>query len=176
MLKPTVVRFWRAETTKLVGPSSSSRMIAAIAWRLPTVCIPDLPEGPVLVGRNPNTNSTEMVLVCNILVPERLESKGQGWCFFVANAGDLLGKLNGGDMDDNLFAIQDPAFIAKWQTMDYPVQPKLTVKVREVSAFAKTNREKWLGIGDEWNFNCFAQQLREGPPSIRNPWVPNLVE
>lgn len=34
MLKPTVVRFWRAETTKLVGPSSSSRMIAAIAWRL----------------------------------------------------------------------------------------------------------------------------------------------
>jgi hypothetical protein len=34
MLKPTVVRFWRAETTKLVGPSSSSRTIAAIAWRL----------------------------------------------------------------------------------------------------------------------------------------------
>ena len=149
---------------------------------LPTVCIPDLPEGPVLVGRNPNTNSTEMVLVCNILVPELLESKGQGWCFFGANAGDLLGKLNGGDMDDNLFAIQDPAFIAKWQTMDYPVQPKLTVKVREVSAFAKTNREKWLGIGDEWNFNCFAQQLREFTEYseslgsfINNGWLDTLL-
>ena len=34
MLKPTVDLFWRAETTKLVGPSSSSRTIAAIAWRL----------------------------------------------------------------------------------------------------------------------------------------------
>jgi len=34
MLKPTVDLFWRAETTKLVGPSSSSRTIAAMAWRL----------------------------------------------------------------------------------------------------------------------------------------------
>jgi hypothetical protein len=149
---------------------------------LPTVCVPDMPEGPVLIGRNPNTNSTEMALVYNISIPELMESKGQGWCFFGANAGDILGKLNGGDMDDNLFAIQDPRFIAKWRTMVYPVQPKLAVKVRDVSAFAKVNREKWLGIGDEWNFNCFAQQLKEFTEYseslgsfINNGWLDTLL-
>jgi len=76
-----------------------------------------------LLGAIQTPTQLRWSLSANILVPELLESKGQGWCFFGANAGDLLGKLNGGDMDDNLFAIQDPAFIAKWQTMDYPVQP-----------------------------------------------------
>jgi len=163
-------------------PDFSSDTLGGELDGLPTVCIPDLPDGQVLLGRNPNTNSTEMALVRNITVPELREYKEQGWCFFGANAGDILGLLNGGDMDDNLFAIQAPAFIAKWQTMDYPVQPKLTVKVREVSAFAKTNREKWLGIGDEWNFNCFAQQLREFTEYseslgsfINNGWLDTLL-
>src|ERR1017187_4285122 len=45
---------------------------------LPIVCMPDVKKGPAMLGRNPNTNSSEMILVWNIHLPELAQYKGQG--------------------------------------------------------------------------------------------------
>jgi hypothetical protein len=127
---------------------------------LPIVCMPDVKGGPAMLGRNPNTNSSEMILVWNIHLPELIQYKGDGWCFMGSDAGDLLSPLNGGDMDDNVFVITDPAYIAKWQTMKYPVQPKIKVADRQIPADVAAYRAHYMGIGEFWSANVFEEQLR----------------
>jgi hypothetical protein len=127
---------------------------------IPMVCMPDVKEGQALVLRNPNTNSSEMILTWNIHMLELKQYKGEGWCFFGSDAGELLVQLNGGDMDDNLVVLTDPAFIAKWQTMRYPVQTKIRPVDRQTPAEVAVYRERYLGIGKFWSYSVFNEQLK----------------
>jgi hypothetical protein len=63
-------------------------------------------------------------------------------------------------MDDNVFVITDPAYIAKWQTMKYPVQPKIKVADRQIPADVAAYRAHYMGIGEFWSANVFEEQLR----------------
>ena len=129
---------------------------------IPWVCIPDAPAGEVLIYRNPNTTSREMMVVYNYHYPELMSYIGQGWAFLGANAGAILAPLNGGDMDDNIGVIWDEAFIAKWKTMDYPVQDRIeeqTEYVPLVTEHTVTNNRVWKEGSSTWNFKTFYDQL-----------------
>ena len=89
------------------------------------VCIPDQVEGPVLLWRNPNTTKWEGVLAWNIHAPELMKYRFLGFVFFGYEACALLIRMNGADMDDSLLVISDPAYIAKWQSLEYPVTAKI---------------------------------------------------
>jgi len=103
------------------------------------------------VGRSPNTNSSEIVEVCNIHLPELMHFKGQGRVFFGADAGSILGKLNGGDMDDMLFVFWGAEYLEKFRQMQYPVQPRIKDQmVKAKSGQTKLNEARWKGIGDKW--------------------------
>ena len=128
---------------------------------LRNVCIPDAPEGRVMIYRNPNTNSHEMMLVNNIHVPELMVYAGEGWAFLGADAGEILDPLNGGDMDDNIGVIWDKEFMAKYETMYYPIQPRITEKELAIkpTAIQLNNDQTWMGRGKNWNFNVLLRQL-----------------
>ena len=129
---------------------------------IPWVCIPDAPVGMVLIYRNPNTTSREMMIVYNYHYPELMEYVGQGWAFLGADAGAILSPLNGGDMDDNIGVIWDRAFLAKWKTMDYPVQERIeeqTEYVPLVTEHTVTNNRVWKEGSSTWNFKTFYDQL-----------------
>ena len=88
------------------------------------VSIKELPEGWVLIARNPNTTADEAVLAWNARLDDpTLEAHT---VYFGAGAWALLAKLNGGDMDDNCWATADPAYIARWKQVhaEFPVTPK----------------------------------------------------
>jgi hypothetical protein len=126
------------------------------------VCAPDAPEGSMCVGRSPNTNSSEIVEVFNIHPPELMHLKGQGRVFFGADAGDILGKLNGGDMDDMVFVFWGAEYMEKFRQMHYPVQPRIKDQTRKAkSNQARCNEARWKGIGDKWSPCVFSEQLKE---------------
>ena len=100
------------------------------------VCIPDQPEGPVLLWRNPNTTKWEAILVWNVHLPELMKYKHLGFVFFGYGAATLLVRMNGADMDDSVLITSDPAYIAKWQSLEYPVTAKISAS--ETGARANT--------------------------------------
>lgn len=123
---------------------------------LPVVCIPGAPEGEVLLARNPNTHPGEFVLCYNFHIEYLKEYKHKGWVFFGRRAGELLGHMNGGDMDDAIMVIWMEAFIAKWRTMQYPVQPKIVQPKPASMGGARSSRiSRMTGIADRWNWNTF---------------------
>ena len=124
-------------------------------------CAPDLEEGWVLMTRNPNTHAKEFVLLWNTHVPALMKYRGYGWAFFGESAKDIFPSMNGADMDDNVIAIQDPLFIAKWRTMAYPVQPKMTHTHAEVSKEVTSAHAHHLGTSTKWNWKIFGNQLRQ---------------
>ena len=143
-------------------PELSKDTINGIRDGLRSICAPDAPEGPIVIGRSPNTNSSEIVEVCNIHLPELMHFKGQGRVFFGADAGSILGKLNGGDMDDMLFVFWGAEYLEKFRQMHYPVQPRIKDRmVKAKSGQGKLNEARWKGIGDKWTPCVFFEQLKE---------------
>jgi len=143
-------------------PDLSKDTVSGIRNGLPSVCAPDAPEGPIGVGRSPNTNSSEIVEVYNIHLLELMHFKGQGRVFFGADAGEILGKLNGGDMDDLLFVFWGAEYLAKFRQMQYPVQPRIKDQTGKAkSELTKRNEALWKGIGEEWTPCVFFEQLKE---------------
>jgi hypothetical protein len=127
------------------------------------VCIPDAPQGEVLIYRNPNTTSREMMIVYNYHYPELMKYVGQGWAFLGADAGEILDPLNGGDMDDNIGVIWDTQFLGKWDTMSYPVVARIeeaSEYVPLVTEHAKKNIKVWKEGSSVWNFKTFHDQLQ----------------
>jgi len=60
--------------------------------------------------------------------------------FFGADAGEILGKLNGGDMDDMLFCFWGTEYLEKFRQMHYPVQPRIKDQIcKAKSGQAKRN-------------------------------------
>jgi hypothetical protein len=150
---------------------------------LSIVCAPDAPEGRMVIGRSPNTNSSEMLEVWNRHVPELMEYKGKGRVFFGADAGEILCRLNDGDMDDMLFAFWGEEYLAKFRQMRYPVVPlEGAIGSTTPSAHRQLNRARWEGIGSKWNPNVFFQQLKAfecGSESlgsfINRGWIDTLL-
>lgn len=149
---------------------------------LKAVCIPDMPEGQTLILRNPNTHRNEMLLVKNTHLAGLMQYKGEGWCFLGSNADEILPPLNGADMDDNFVAIQDVDFIAKWNSLSYPSQPKDETSERKAGSQRVENaRRRYITGGNAWTVSVFEQQLKEwAEPSdslgsfINRGWVDTL--
>lgn len=98
------------------------------------VCTYDLPEGWILIGRNPNTHHNEAILVKNVHLPELADTEGSGQLYFGRAAGVLLKQLNGGDMDDNVWATADEAYLTEWASYTYPdvpERPQVAVRSQE---------------------------------------------
>lgn len=130
------------------------------------VCSPDLPAGKLLVYRNPNTHSKECVIVNNVHIPQLRKYRSKGLLFFGRGAGKHLSKLNGGDMDDSVIAIHDPRYIAKAESLDYPVEPKLEYTdggerklMEDNNPYLAKARSKYLRRNGEWNLLVLEQQI-----------------
>ena len=118
---------------------------------LKIVCCWDMPEGRLWMARNPNTHSGEAILVWNVHVMSLKMYRGRGLVFFGFDACELLVRLNGADMDDSVLATSDERYIAKWQTLHYPVVPKIVPlapkAVASKSLDVRTERERYGQIG-----------------------------
>jgi hypothetical protein len=143
-------------------PDLGKDTISGMREGLRSVCAPDAPQGPIGIGRSPNTNSSEIVEVYNAHIPELMHYKGQGRVFFGVDAGEILGRLNGGDMDDMLFTFWGEDYLAKFRLMHYPVQPRIKDQIsRAKSGQGKLNEARWKGIHEKWTPCVFFEQLKE---------------
>jgi hypothetical protein len=164
-------------------PDLSKDNISGTHEGLPMVCAPDAPEGRMVIGRSPNTNSSEMLEVWNRHMPKLMEHKGQGRVYFGADAGEIIGQLNDGDMDDLLFVFRGEEYLAKFRQMHYPVELLEGVSLsRTQSAHHRLNRARWEGIASRWTPNVFFQQLKafeRGSESlgsfINRGWIDTLL-
>jgi hypothetical protein len=164
-------------------PDLSKDNISGKHEGLPMVCAPDAPEGRMVIGRSPNTNSGEMLEVWNRYIPELMEYKGHGRVYFGADAGEIIGQLNDGDMDDLLFVFWGEEYLAKFRQMHYPVELLEGVSLSKTqSAHHRLNRARWEGIVSRWTPNVFFQQLKafeRGSESlgsfINRGWIDTLL-
>jgi hypothetical protein len=164
-------------------PDLSLDIISGRHEGLRIVCAPDAPEGRMVIGRSPNTNSSEMLELWNRHIPELMDHKGQGRVFFGADAGEILGQLNDGDMDDLLFAFWGEEFLAKFRQMRYPLEPLNNVRSSKTqSEHHHLNEKRWQGIGSKWTPNVFLNQLKDferGSESlgsfINRGWIDTLL-
>jgi hypothetical protein len=130
---------------------------------LPQVCIPDGPAGEMAIGRSPNTHSGEIQRVWNVFIPELMIYKGQGRAFFGRDGGEILALLNGGDFDDEIFCFWGKAYMAKFRTMQYPVELITSVKAGKAKSYQhKQNVQRYkTGSNIEWTPNIFFEQLKD---------------
>ena len=131
------------------------------------VCAWTLPEGPILMGRNPNAHRGEAILVRNrhlpTLKPYALkENRTCGLVFFGRAAGTHLAKLNGGDMDDTVWATGSPQYIAKWRSFVFPVTEKIAPLPKVVGAhnpYLAAQRAKYHPATGAWNMHILHTDL-----------------
>lgn len=130
-LKPNLLAFTETgRPSKALDELSDSAFLAAafpeaIRSNLPVVCCPELPQGVLWMVRNPNVHCGEAVLVYNVHYKPLMKYRSKGLLFLSFNALPRLPRLNGGDLDDNVLATTNPDYIAKWQSMHYPVVEKI---------------------------------------------------
>lgn len=91
------------------------------------VVFPDLPAGTqVVCYRQPSENTNAHVFLKVVERPEYKRFKGRGICLLGKGALKVLGRLGGGDMDDQFVIIYDPKWVEAFHTMPpYPETEKL---------------------------------------------------
>ena len=99
------------------------------------ICIPDLEDGiDVIIYRQPNENTNAWYKLKNIRVPEYEGAVGQAVAYLGRGVDKVLGRLGGGDMDDNLIIIFDPAWVKHFDTLSYDEAGKI-VSEAEVTEY-----------------------------------------
>jgi hypothetical protein len=90
------------------------------------ICVWDLPANIwVVVYRQPNENPNAWVKLWNVHIPEYKDSEGGADCYLSPSADKDLGRMGGGDGDDNLIIIFDPAWVANFDTLNYDESAKI---------------------------------------------------
>jgi hypothetical protein len=126
------------------------------------VCDPAAPEGPMLMWRNPNTMKWEAILVWNVHLPELMPYRFLGFVFFGYEACRLLVRMNGADMDDSVIVISDPAYIQKWQSLEYPLVEKIAADASSrhaVNEYAAKEAAKYQPVTRLWNQHIGDQDI-----------------
>ncbi len=96
-----------------------------------TIVFPDLEPGTkVVCYRQPSENTNAWVGLTVIHRPEYDSYIGRGICLLGRGADKTLGRLGGGDMDDQFVIIYDPTWVEAFYTMrPYPETEKVTAEV-----------------------------------------------
>lgn len=97
------------------------------------IIFPDLPGGTkVVCYRQPSEHSNAFVRLTVVDKPEFRRFKGRGICMLGQGALKVLGRLGGGDMDDQFVIVHDPKWVAHFDTITpYPETGKVSVVVNE---------------------------------------------
>lgn len=93
-----------------------------------TIVFPDLPAGTkVVCYRQPSENSNAWVALTVVHRPEYKRFAGKGICLLGRGADKVLGRLGGGDMDDQFVIVHDPKWVEAFHTMrPYPETNKIS--------------------------------------------------
>jgi hypothetical protein len=97
------------------------------------IIFPDLPAGTkVVCYRQPSENSNAWVMLTVVDKPEFRRFKGRGICMLGRGAMEVLGRLGGGDMDDQFVIVHDPKWVEAFTTLrPYPETIKISAMVTE---------------------------------------------
>lgn len=98
-----------------------------------TIVFPDIKAGTsVACYRQPSENSNAWVPLKVIYKAEYSRFAGRGICLLGRGAHKVLGRLGGGDMDDQFVIVHDPKWVEAFHTMrPYPETEKLSAEITE---------------------------------------------
>lgn len=98
-----------------------------------TIVFPDVDAGTkVICYRQPSENTNAWVALTVVSKPEFKRFAGRGICLLGRGADKVLGRLGGGDMDDQFVIVHDPKWVEAFHTMrPYPETEKITSEVSE---------------------------------------------
>lgn len=94
---------------------------------------PDIKPGTrVVTYRQPSENTNAWVPLTITYRPEYKRFANRGICLLGRGADKVLGRLGGGDMDDQFVIVHDPRWVEAFHTMrPYPETEKLSAEVTE---------------------------------------------
>jgi len=104
-----------------------------------TIVVPDLKPGTrVICYRQPSENSNAWVALTVVSRPGYEKYAGKGICMIGRGAHNVLGRLGGGDMDDQFVIVHDPVWVEAFHTMrPYPETPKITDETSDELVYDK---------------------------------------
>lgn len=97
------------------------------------IVFPDVDAGTkVICYRQPSENTNAWQALTVTYRPEFKRFAGRGICLLGRGANKVLGRLGGGDMDDQFVIVNDPKWVEAFHTMrPYPETEKLSAEVTE---------------------------------------------
>lgn len=97
------------------------------------IVFPDVDPGTkVVCYRQPSENTNAWVALTVTYKPEFQRFAGRGICLLGRGAHKVLGRLGGGDMDDQFVIVSDPKWVEAFHTMrPYPETHKISAEVTE---------------------------------------------
>lgn len=98
-----------------------------------TIIFPDVAPGTrVVCYRQPSENTNAWVSLKVISRPEYKPFAGRGICLLGQGAAEVLGRLGGGDMDDQFVIVHDPKWVEHFHNMPkYPETEKLSAELSQ---------------------------------------------
>lgn len=92
------------------------------------IVFPDIKPGtPVACYRQPSENTNAWVSLKVTYKPEYKRFAGRGICLIGQGADEILGRLGGGDMDDQFVIVHDPVWVEAFHTMrPYPETDRIS--------------------------------------------------
>ena len=127
------------------------------------IVFPDVKAGTkVVCYRQPSENTNAWVELTVLYRPEYKTFAGRGICLLGRGAHKVLGRLGGGDMDDQFVIVHDPKWVEAFHSMrPYPetekIQPELEEEKAEHSQLAEFTDELLEDIRDK-NFSHYTNK------------------
>jgi hypothetical protein len=159
-------RVMACDTRARIPMSSSSYSVAGYGYVLPDpnvispegdvilenaipeghIVFPDVKPGTkVVCYRQPSENTNAWVPLTVMYRPEYKHFAGQGVCLLGRGAHKVLGRLGGGDMDDQFVIVHDPKWVESFHTMrTYPETEKISAETTEDEEAQYDERQREL--------------------------------
>lgn len=115
------------------------------------IVFPDIKPGThVVCYRQPSENTNAWVSLTVTYKPEFKRFAGRGICLIGQGAHEVLGRLGGGDMDDQFVIVHDPRWVEAFHTMrPYPETEKVSEEFPAEDAAALSAKQSELAAFED---------------------------